>query len=705
MDWFDKIEIQNPINPKPKWKSKYRPDKHELMIVNKTPLKNIVKDTTILDQITLLVILINKIVVLAHQFIKLYLLFLYDKEEEFPMIDKDFVILIFKLITTRTDTRGRQCNSATLETLKELQSFFDKEFKDCIIDTDIVCSTKLNYILAYEAIDMVKNIENNISEHFTDHVNKFVNCTYNVKTEIEKINDMKNTYDEKKEFRRIFYAKIRAVKKDLLNLSPTLESEEKYHKWVKAQRKYIIPSEILEKDVVNYDVCVNPQDYIKPMIYINKQLDLLNDDIEDKYQKIKLFHPIPLRTNISPSYITLDTCALINICIDEDSIEYLNNVKSYADKIWDDNFKTDKKEFKRNGYSFHHMIATDGIGASILFMKIKADGKPIPKIMPYMAKQVKKLETVKYIEDIEITDAIRKKKVVTIDPNYGDLIYALMETPLYKNTIKDNDGKIIGEAFHNTIEFRYTQNQRRKEIGTKKYAKITENIKKTAQIEIGKKKGKKITKSVTEIETQLSDYNSKVCDYKKFKEYCKQKNNINRILFNHYLSKIYRKFKFNRYINTQKSESKMINNFKNKFGDSKDILVIIGDFDKKENMKGKEPAICKKLRKIFQRHGYEAYLINEYHTSKLCNCCEHENENFLMRKSRKPKCANKQNLVWGIVRCKNVKCKLIHNRDVNACKNMQKIVRSIMKGKGRPEKYNKPKNDFIHIKLEKAKTI
>ena len=46
--------------------------------------------------------------------------------------------------------------------MKELQLFFDKEFKDCVIDTDIVCSTKLNYILAYEAIDMVKNIENTI---------------------------------------------------------------------------------------------------------------------------------------------------------------------------------------------------------------------------------------------------------------------------------------------------------------------------------------------------------------------------------------------------------------------------------------------------------------------------------------------------------------------------------------------------------------
>ena len=55
------------------------------------------------------------------------------------------------------------------------------------------------------------------------------------------------------------------------------------------------------------------------------------------------------------------------------------------------------------------MIKTDGIGVSVLFMKIKPNGLPIAKIMPAMAKQVKKIETVKYIEDIEITDVIRKK--------------------------------------------------------------------------------------------------------------------------------------------------------------------------------------------------------------------------------------------------------------------------------------------------------
>ena len=99
----------------------------------------------------------------------------------------------------------------------------------------------------------------------------------------------------------------------------------------------------------------------------------------------------------------------------------------------------------------------------------------------------------------------------------------------------------------------------------------------------------------------------------------------------HYENEIYRKFKLNRYINTQKSEGKMIRNFSNKFGTSKEVIFVMGDYDKGDNMKGVEPVICRKFRKIFKNAGYETYLINEYCTSKLCNHCHQELDKFLIR--------------------------------------------------------------------------
>jgi transposase len=56
----------------------------------------------------------------------------------------------------------------------------------------------------------------------------------------------------------------------------------------------------------------------------------------------------------------------------------------------------------------------------------------------------------------------------------------------------------------------------------------------------------------------------------------------------------------------------------------------MGDYDKSDyNMKGKEPTICKKFRRIFRNVGYKTYLVNEFRTSKLCNCCNEEIEKFL----------------------------------------------------------------------------
>ena len=42
--------------------------------------------------------------------------------------------------------------------------------------------------------------------------------------------------------------------------------------------------------------------------------------------------------------------------------------------------------------------------------------------------------------------------------------------------------------------------------------------------------------------------------------------------------------------------------------------------------KGKEQTNCKKFRRIFRNAGYKTYLVNEFRTSKHCNCCNEEIE-------------------------------------------------------------------------------
>ena len=876
------------MKPNVKFKEKY-----ELLIVNKTPLVNICKNDSLINKINDNCILVNKIIIQVYQFVNLYLLYLYNNNMIFPNIDIDFIVVVIKTITIRNDTRGAKPSDNTKKLLDTLKKFYNDHYKQCIKDEDIMNDTKLNYITKYESIDIVKNINNNVSEHFIDYVNKFVNVSFNIQKQIKEITNNKDLNDvEKKQKKKEVYDSHRQIKKDILRFDNKLESNVLFHNWIKLHKPNIIrktkefkhpKEEELKTNKIEYDVCVNPQEYIKSMFYINKEIEKLNEkifsnneeikkknrDISDKNKilndkdkikllkeetQIKLFQVIPQRTSIKASHITIDTSALINLVVKENISEYFNNVEQYKDELWTNNFKLNKKEFKRRNYTFNHMIKTDGVACSILLVKLK-DGSPI-KLTFNLQKEVKqKLKNLdKYIEDSKITEKMKKKSIVCIDPGLSDILHAVSKNINLKIIVDENNKlKVIEEEI--VIKFRYTQNQRRLEIRNKKYNKIQETINKTIIInnsvgadiekinlinfitineienelrifnysimekinlklqnlenEVIKENQKnyydndkkniiynrienmsnsvntikideqlfklnikiidelktvikkfdngvikdiemlltkykyeiikiiqpilksknteriilplvKITSlimrkylkdisslkilTVKEIESQLSQHSSKTSNFIKFIEYCKKKNEINRLLSGHYNQKIFRKLKFNRYTNTQKSESKMISNFKKKFGDPESCTVILGDYDKGDgNMKGTEPIINRKIRKILRNGGYEPYLINEFRTSKLCNECEEECSPFLKRKSNKPKDINKetgeQNIkeVWGLTSCKNDKCKLIHNRDTNACLNMYKIVENIYKGLGRPEKY---KRNIITVKRQ-----
>ena len=234
------------------------------------------------------------------------------------------------------------------------------------------------------------------------------------------------------------------------------------------------------------------------------------------------------------------------------------------------------------------MIRTDSISVCVLFVLLE-NGKPMSKIK---GKKLKGFLDSNYIENFKNINDINKKFVLA-DPGKSDIIYC---------GSKNEDNELE--------TFRYTQNQRRLELGTKKYRKIIHKVNTETKID---------EKTIKEIESTLSSFNSKTVNYDKFKDYLIEKNKVNNKLFNHYQQKFFRKFKLNSYTNTQKSESKLINNFSNKYGKPKDTIFVIGDHDTGSyNMKGIEPIICKRIIRLFKNAGYESYLINEY-------CIAHQN--------------------------------------------------------------------------------
>jgi len=207
---------------------------------------------------------------------------------------------------------------------------------------------------------------------------------------------------------------------------------------------------------------------------------------------MRLFNPLPLRTNIINKHICIDTCALIsNFLGDEPTKKHHKNYKKENNQIdlWNKFFKLDEKVFKKGqNYAFSHMIRTDGVSCCILFVRVDTAGKPLPK--KSKNKNFFGKKSIDYIEDVELTQDLRNMKVVCADPNYSDLIYC---------GSKDDKG--------NLQTFRYTQNQRRLETGLKKYNKIINKINEETIIE---------NQSISEIQNQLSVLNSKSSNYDQF---------------------------------------------------------------------------------------------------------------------------------------------------------------------------------------------
>ena len=220
------------------------------------------------------------------------------------------------------------------------------------------------------------------------------------------------------------------------------------------------------------------------------------------------------------------------------------------------------------------------------------------------------------------------------------------------------------------------------------------------------KKEKIEGKTVIEYETELSKLNRKTLIVKDFKEYIKKKSEINNKLYKFYEKYIFRKLKLNGYINRKKHEQKMINNFKKIFGKPDEIIITIGDWEQKKQMKYKEATKGIGMRKLFRQNNYKTYLVDEFRTSCMCSICKTEIgrcEKFQIRENPKPyKSGNI--LVHGLISCKN--CFNVWNRDVNGATNIYRIAKNAINGLERPKylcREKKDENIIVKPKKDKVK--
>jgi hypothetical protein len=512
---------------------------------------------TIQPVINNLVFEMNDLVIHTYQFIRLYVLNCYTNNIPLPTIDEIFILYCIKSLGIR-DNRGKKGKDTEL--LEVLDAFYKNEYQP-LLNHEKTNLKNTTFLLPYLATQIHTSLHNNFQEHFIQHFLRFINKTTNGITE-----------DKSTLFQ---------FKKQLLELN---ETDEIFSNWKHTHLSHILPTEI--KKSIHYDIKVRPFEYLKGMLYMNNVLEK---------QESKLFQPLPLRNNIIPKHIILDTASIINLfCPEKDKEgnktkkgELLSNVKENQNEIWGNFLDMKNKIFKNKYYQFHNQIQTDGISCCLLFIRKDLKDKKWGSRVPVLQEQ-----DFHTIEDLskEQLDTLKDRNIVGCDPGKHSLVYMM-----------DKKG--------NKLE--YTASQR----------KIESYGKRNQRILLQEKKKHKII----EKETILSIQNSKSVNYDKFKMYLVEKDKLNKETIEFYKKEVWRKMKFRQYSYGQKSVDTFLNKIKETFGEN--ILIGYGNWSRTSQMKYTMPTMNKGLRKLIHKK-YDTITINEFYTSQKCCECRKDLKHY-----------------------------------------------------------------------------
>ena len=595
----------------------------------KIPLKTILLNCdTIQPIINNLVFEMNDLVIHTYQFIRLYVLDKYAKKQPLPTIDDIFISYCIKTLGTR-DNRGKKCKDTEL--LETLEEFYETEYQP-LLNHEKTNLKNTTFLLPYLATQIHTSLSNNIQEHFIQHFLRFINKTTNDITDDKQL--------------------LFQFKKNIMELTDT---NELFSLWKKMHLQNIIPENV--KKSVYYDVNVRPFDYLKGMLYMN--------DVLEK-QESKLFQPLPLRNNIIPKHIILDTACIINLFCPEKNKEgnkikkgeLLSNVKDNQNEVWSNLLNLNHRIFKNKHYQFHNQIQTDGISCCLLFIRKDLKDKKWGAKVPVLEEQ-----DFYNIEDLskQQLDTLKDRTIIGCDPGKRSLVYMM-----------DNKGN----------KLQYTAPQRKRESKTKCNQRIL--------LYERKKNG------IIEKETQLSFQNSKSVDYEKFKMYLVEKNKLNKETTEFYKRDTWRKMKFRQYSYGKKSIDTFLNKIKETFGEN--LLIGYGNWSRDTQMKFFMPTMNKGLRKLIHKR-YDTITINECNTSKKCCDCHKDLEYYKDKENKK---VFRLLICSNCVSCENKKI-VFRTRDANSSINILKLTKCWIEKQTRPTEFQNHISSFTSSPTKEKK--
>ena len=592
----------------------------------KTTLKSVLHNhKEVQPVITNLVFEMNDLMIHSYQFIRLYVLKCYNNNHSLPEINEKFILYCIKTLGLR-DKRGKQSQDTYL--CKELQEFYDTEYQPLLNHkkTQLINTT---FLLPYLATQLHTSLSNNTQERFIQHFIRFINKT------TTKITEDKATLFKFKK----------------LVLECKGETDPMFDEWKTTHLPNILPTNI--KKSVHYDVKVKPFDYLKGMLYMNTVLEK---------EEHKLFQPLPLRNNIIPKHIILDTACIISLFCPENKKkgELLKNVKENQYDVWNNLLNLQHKIFKNKFYQFHYQLQTDGISCSLLFirkdLKDKKWGSRVPTLQEQDFHNIEDLST-------EQLNTLKDRNIVGCDPGKHSLVYMM-----------DTQGN----------KLQYTASQRKIESYGKRNERILLQEKKR--------------NNIIEKETHLSSKNSKSVDYEKFKEFLVEKDKLNKETTEFYKRDVWRKMKFRQYSYGKKSIDTFLNKIKETFGEN--ILIGYGNWSRSTQMKHIMPTMNKGLRKLIHKK-YDTLTINEYYTSQKCCECYNNLKHCNDKKGKE---------IYRLFHCSNCvsyenKNTVFRTRDKNSAISIMKLTKEWIETQTRPSEFQRQASFTCKTLTGLSKTI
>ena len=576
----------------------------------KTTLKSVLHNhTAVQPVITNLVFEMNDLMINSYQFIRLYVLKCYNDNQPLPEINEKFILYCIKTLGEKMNSGRKENDTSMLDTLQE---FYDNEYQHLLNHEKTPLKNKSN-MLPYLATQLHTSLSNNTQEHFIQHFLRFINKTTKDITEDKSV--------------------LFKFKKQLLECNE--ETDTIFDEWKHTHLPNILPENI--KKSVHYDVKVKPFDYLKGMLYMNAVLEK-----EDH----KLFQPLPLRNNIIPKHIIVDTACIVNLFSLEGKTktELFKAIKENQYDVWNNLLNLQHKTFKSKHYQFHYQLQTDGISCSLLFirkdLKDKKWGSRVPTLQEQDFHNIEDLST-------EQLKEVAPRNIVGCDPGKHSLVYMM-----------DKQGN----------KLQYTASQRKIESYGKRNERILLQEKKRNHI--------------IEKETHLSSKNSKSVDYEKFKVFLVEKDKLNKETTEFYKRDVWRKMKFRQYSYGKKSIDTFLNKIKETFGEN--ILIGYGNWSRSTQMKHIMPTMNKGLRKLIHKK-YDTLTINEYYTSQKCCECYNDLKHCKDKKGKE---------IYRLFECSNCvsyenKNTAFRTRDKNSAISIMKLTRDWIETQTRPSEFQR----------------